>query len=339
MWLSDSFCRLATGGGHAARRLYSDDDEILFDAQCPVILNGIEQVVTREDLADRAMFITLGPITPGNRIPERELLTNFEKDRAAIFGALLQMIAFGLRALPGIMPPELPRMADFAMWAIACEGAEWPRGTFEKAYRSNREKTVEAVIDADPVAAAVHELMTRTMQTMRTEVRADERAYPEWTGTASDLLATLRNIATEVAQKDGAWPKTANLLSNRLTRAIPFLRERGIQIYRTKEGHEHRRVISIRSVRVGANALSASSASSARETDKLQSDQDAALPFEEAEAVQAEETVDARLGEDPSPSSLVPARDGGSAGFDLPERKRIIVKRPKSRKSDAQTSQ
>ena len=48
-WLSDSLCRLATGGGHAARRLYTDDEETLFDAQRPVILNGIEQIVTQAD--------------------------------------------------------------------------------------------------------------------------------------------------------------------------------------------------------------------------------------------------------------------------------------------------
>jgi hypothetical protein len=34
-WMSDSFCRLSTGGGHATRALYTDDQEKLFDAQRP----------------------------------------------------------------------------------------------------------------------------------------------------------------------------------------------------------------------------------------------------------------------------------------------------------------
>ncbi len=58
-WISDTLCRLATGGGFAVRQLYTDQDEVLFDAARPVILNGIEDIVTRPDLADRAIFLTL----------------------------------------------------------------------------------------------------------------------------------------------------------------------------------------------------------------------------------------------------------------------------------------
>jgi hypothetical protein len=71
--LSDTLCRLATGGGFAVRQLYSDQDEVLFDAARPVILNGIEDIVTRPDLADRAMFLTLEPIPEEGRRPEAEL--------------------------------------------------------------------------------------------------------------------------------------------------------------------------------------------------------------------------------------------------------------------------
>ncbi len=41
-WISDTLCRLTTGGGFAVRQLYNDQDEVLFDAARPVILNGIE---------------------------------------------------------------------------------------------------------------------------------------------------------------------------------------------------------------------------------------------------------------------------------------------------------
>jgi hypothetical protein len=66
-------CRLATGGGFAVRQLYTDQDEVLFDAARPVILNGIEDIVTRPDLADRAVFLTLEPIPEERRRPEAEL--------------------------------------------------------------------------------------------------------------------------------------------------------------------------------------------------------------------------------------------------------------------------
>ena len=59
-WISDTLCRLATGGGFAVRQLYTDQDEVLFDTTRPVILNGIEDIVSRPDLADRAIFVNAG---------------------------------------------------------------------------------------------------------------------------------------------------------------------------------------------------------------------------------------------------------------------------------------
>src|ERR1035437_3687067 len=54
-WISDALCRLATGGGFSTRGLYTDDEEKLFNAMRPIILNGIEDFVTRPDLGDRSI--------------------------------------------------------------------------------------------------------------------------------------------------------------------------------------------------------------------------------------------------------------------------------------------
>jgi hypothetical protein len=48
-WISDTLCRLSTGGGFSVRQLYTDSDEVLFDATRPQTLNGIEDVVNRPD--------------------------------------------------------------------------------------------------------------------------------------------------------------------------------------------------------------------------------------------------------------------------------------------------
>jgi hypothetical protein len=113
-WISDTLCRLATGGGFAVRQLYSDQDEVLFDAARPVILNGIEDIVTRPDLADRAVFLTLEPIPEERRRPEQELWAAFEAERPRILGVLLDAVAKGLAQLQHTKLDRLPRMADFA---------------------------------------------------------------------------------------------------------------------------------------------------------------------------------------------------------------------------------
>jgi hypothetical protein len=45
--MSDSLCRLATGGGFATRQLYKDLDETLIEAIRPIILTGIEDGTVR----------------------------------------------------------------------------------------------------------------------------------------------------------------------------------------------------------------------------------------------------------------------------------------------------
>src|SRR5262245_1396230 len=71
-WLSDALCRLATGGSFAVRQLYTDDEEVLFQAARPLLVNGIEDVISRADLADRGIFLTLAPIGERQRRSEAE---------------------------------------------------------------------------------------------------------------------------------------------------------------------------------------------------------------------------------------------------------------------------
>jgi hypothetical protein len=229
-WTSDTLCRLATGGDFAVRQLYTDQDEVLFDAARPVILNGIEDFVNRPDLADRTVFLTLEPIPEEKRRPEKELWAAFEKELPCILGALLDAMVHGLRMLPETRLDKLPRMADFALWATACETAIWGAGTFGSAYCGNRGEAVEGVIDADPVATIV-----RTMMATKTE----------WTGTASELLDKLDKIVGERQQKSNDWPRSPRMLSGRLRRAAPGLRKIGINVAFDREGHARTRTIRI----------------------------------------------------------------------------------------------
>jgi hypothetical protein len=229
-WISDTLCRLATGGGFAVRQLYTDQDEVLFDATRPVILNGIEDIVTRPDLADRALFLTLEPIPEERRRPERELRAAIEAERPRILGALLDAVAKGIFMLPQTRLEKPPRMADFAMWATACESALWPPGTFGAAYRGNRDEAVVGVIEADPIASAVRALMA---------------AQAQWTGTASELLSALTDQTQARVALGKDWPDTPKKLGDRLRRAATFLRKIGIEIGFSREGHRRTRIIRI----------------------------------------------------------------------------------------------
>ena len=224
-WLSDTLCRLTSGGAFSTRRLFTDQDEILFAVARPVILNGIEDIVTRPDFADRAIPLMLAPIAERQRRPERALWREFELARPHILGALLDAAAHGLHMLPRVCFQRLPRMADFALWATACETAYRPAGTFEAAYSDNRRDAIENIVDADPVAGHVRELM------------ADQA---QWTGSASDLLQAGTNRS--------GWPKSARALAGRLRRAQTFLRTLGIEMVFGREGRLGTRTIKITAI-------------------------------------------------------------------------------------------
>jgi hypothetical protein len=231
IWLSDALCRLASGGGFAARQLYTDDDEVLFHAARPILLNGIEDVISRPDLGDRAIFLTLAPIGEALRRPENELWREFEIARPRILGALLDAAVHGLRTLGRVHLVRLPRMADFAIWVTACETALWPAGTFARAYEANRRALIEGMIDADPVAACVQEIMAERNS---------------WKGSAADLLRAGADRSRDGISSRTGWPKNPRALAGRLRRAQTFLRALGIDIAFSREGRAGSRIIRIR---------------------------------------------------------------------------------------------
>jgi len=129
--------------------------------------------------------------------------------------SVLDAMAHGLRQLPTTRLDRLPRMADFAVWVTACEGALWEPGTFLSGYSSNRAEMDETVIEADAVAIAVRSLTA---------------SRSIWTGTAQELLTGLVEIVGEFTAKAKTWPRTPRALSGRLRRAAPNLRRVGISI-------------------------------------------------------------------------------------------------------------
>jgi hypothetical protein len=248
VWLSDALCRLASGGSFAVRQLYTDDEEVLFEAARPILLNGIEEVVSRPDLGDRAIFLTLAPIGEAQRRPENELWREFEIAQPRMLGALLDAVVHGLRAMSRVHLDRLPRMADFAVWATACEQALWPAGTFARAYAANRRTAIDGMIGADPVAACVRGLMA-------------ERST--WTGSAADLLRAADFADDEVWKRSAGWPKTPRALAGRLWRAQTFLRTLGIEITFSREGRTGTRMIKL-STSAENNVSTVSTVSAAR---------------------------------------------------------------------------
>lgn len=211
----DALCRLATGSGYAGRKLYSDSETVVWKACRPIILNGIENYLVADDLADRAISITLPYLPEDRRVRESDLIRDFDRARFEILGALLDAAACALEAPTPSKAVQLPRMADFAHFAASAAIA-WRSsyGQFLEIYKHNRTNAVERSLDTDPLARALSSLLE--------EARL-------WEGTYGELHTTLRDRAVSQDARD-ALPQKPRGLSARLRRLSPALRAIGITV-------------------------------------------------------------------------------------------------------------
>ena len=216
-WLSDSFCRILTGGSFASRTLYSTTEETTIPLARPVILNGIDDIATRPDLADRVIAIELQPIKDSNRLEERHLWENFNKLKGGIFGVLLDGLSSALKNVDSISLEYRPRQLDATKWASAAEaGLGFASGSFVTAYQRNQKELVSISLESSPFIAALIDMLKEKQR---------------WAGTCSDLLTLLPNyVRDEDAVKSTAWPKSPAWGGRTLKRHAPALRKVGMDI-------------------------------------------------------------------------------------------------------------
>lgn len=211
--MQDAFCVLATGGGFAKRKLYSDADESVIKVKRPIVLNGIVVAVTAQDLIDRTLTVEMPVIS--ERQETTDLWKTFDADHGRLFGALLDLMAKTLAKLPGIhlAAAERPRLAEFARLGMAVSEAMDGQGAdFLKQFNASREEAIARTIDASPVAAAVLEWF--------------EKNPHGRTDTAKALLQEVEKFKPPYCD---SWPRSAKGFGDALRRSAPALRTLGIE--------------------------------------------------------------------------------------------------------------
>lgn len=212
--MQDALCVLATGGGFAKRKLYSDADETVIQVKRPIVLNGISAAITAQDLIDRSVSIE----TPV--IAERREMTGlwreFERMHPRLLGRLLDVFADALRRLPTVSLPsdDRPRLIEFAHLGIAVAQAAGKTGAdFMRQFNQSRQESIARTIDASPVATALMEWFAG---------RSEQAAEMSVKGLFQEL------DGFKPAQTD-AWPRSAKGFGDAMRRAAPALRQLGIE--------------------------------------------------------------------------------------------------------------
>ena len=215
-WLSDALCRIATGSGFSTRMLFSDTEETIVAVKRPVILNGINQIVTRHDLLDRAILINLEPIPEDQRKSEKFLKEQQHNILPKVLGALLDGISLALKNVSNTKLEKLPRMADFALWATAgIQAFGFRPEDFINSYQQNRSQSVDYALESDPVSLSILALMSDN---------------EEWEGDATKLHTDLSGKISDFEKNVKEWPKSSSALGKKLVRVAVFLQTKGISI-------------------------------------------------------------------------------------------------------------
>lgn len=211
--MQDAMCVLATGGGFAKRKLYSDSEESVISVKRPIVLNGIAAAVTAQDLVDRTLTIETPVIT--ERLEVTALWQAFEAERPRLLGALLDIAAKTLAILPGMHLPadDRPRLVEFALLGMAVAKAVGKEPEdFLQEFNACRQESLSRTLDASPVAAAVVDLIEACPQGMTAPVKEILLALEHYRPTGCD-----------------SWPRSPKGLGDALRRAAPALRQLGIE--------------------------------------------------------------------------------------------------------------
>lgn len=226
--MQDKFCSMCTGAATATRTLHSTHDISIWGVKRPIIINGIVDLATREDMLQRTVCVEL-PRIEKNR-SKKELREEWEQQQSQILGALYDLLSKILYQRKVIKIPysEDTRQLDFITNGQAMFNALEVDDSFPELFNRSSLNVIERSLNHSPVSLALVRLID------------NEHSFA---GSMTELLTSLSNKYRPDYYDTKAWPKSPEGLNSTLKRQYSPLRKRGIQI--KKERCSYKRIIVI----------------------------------------------------------------------------------------------
>ncbi len=159
---SDILCAAITGTKAEKRKLYSDATPLILSLHSLILINGIDIVPYRSDLAERCLYFTLNAIPASERRTDAEIWGSFEEDKPKILGAIFDTIVKAMQILPTLQMPKLHRMSDAhkEMTAIAL-ALGISQDEFQRLLDKNCQKLRDAYAVTDPFVSYLLEYLAK----------------------------------------------------------------------------------------------------------------------------------------------------------------------------------
>ena len=141
---SNILCPAITGGTATKRKLYTNSDQVVYKLHNMILINGIDVVPYKADLAERSLYFELKPIPSDKRRTDSEIWEEFEQDKPRILGAIFNTLSSAMQILPTVKIEKYHRMAEAhkEMTAIALAlGIE--QSEFQRILDANMQKLNE----------------------------------------------------------------------------------------------------------------------------------------------------------------------------------------------------
>ena len=213
--VSNILCAAITGSKAAKRKLYTDCDEIVLNLHNLVILNGIDIVPYKSDLAERSLLFELQPIDKEKRKTDAEFWGDFEKDRPKILGAIFDILVKAMGLVSTVERKGLHRMADANVEMIAIAMALGiSQEAFQKILDANKKKLQDAYNQSNPFVEFVVSYMWG-----KTDINM----------AAADLF---KDMQSQIVGSPKFFPESPSMLSRRLNQEKEALLSMGYEFSR-----------------------------------------------------------------------------------------------------------
>lgn len=178
---SDLFAQLSTGTTINQPRKHGFRGSCGVSGSRLVVLNGIDDFVTRSDLLSRAIPIRLKGLSSGVLEEVNSVLPRLEQMQHQVFSSIVYLLRKVAARYSGTYVQTNSRMIGLVRAMAACEEElGWSRGAFQRALAEECDAARLDRVEEIPAIVAVRAMM---------------EGRSSWTGTISELLTELRRYA------------------------------------------------------------------------------------------------------------------------------------------------
>lgn len=227
---SDVLCQTITGGTYAKRELYSNGSLYSVPLQGIVVINGVENIVSKPDLLSRALVFNLKKLDGGRVMTDEQLRERFEKKKPYLLGKIFSVVSCLLADETPIENNDyVIRLTAFQNLAIKVgkilfgKDSAYVKGLLKR----NKAEADILAYESNPLALFVGDFMENQRQ---------------WTGSVQEFYKELKQYANERGMYSRAFPQSDSSLSRSMNMLKTTLETVGISFDKRNIG-KHKQLI------------------------------------------------------------------------------------------------